>query len=120
MEGRSLTKMTGEFPFRHAIEVRHKSFVNKNFFDLLNAHNVAWVLAHTGPAYTEEVTADFIYVRMHGEDKAFKKGHPKKFLQEWVKKLKEWGRKENFIYFDTEAKKFAPYDAMELAKMVKE
>ena len=80
---------------------------------------MAVVIAHEGKKspYTEELTADFVYARMHGEGSKFKKGYPKAELGKWAKKVKAWKR-ESFVYFDTEEKKYAPQDAMGLGKLL--
>ena len=55
-------------PMRHAIEIRHASFVAPAFVDLLRRYRVALVVSHsTEPwPYAEDATADFAYVRLHG------------------------------------------------------
>lgn len=51
---------------RHAIEVRHESFANPEFIELMRAHNVALVTADTAEWPTTDVTADFVYCRLQG------------------------------------------------------
>jgi uncharacterized protein YecE (DUF72 family) len=51
---------------RHAIEVRHESFANPQFIELMRAHNVALVTADTAEWPTTDVTADFVYCRLQG------------------------------------------------------
>lgn len=57
---------TGVGAIRHAIEVRHESFANTEFIDLLRAHNVALVTADTAEWPTTDLTADFVYCRLQG------------------------------------------------------
>ncbi|MGE4133768.1 MAG: DUF72 domain-containing protein [Bdellovibrionales bacterium] len=121
VEGRSYTKADGDYPIRHAFEFRHPSFANEEFLELLREHNVALVLAHSGLKwdYLEELTADFIYARMHGQEAKYKKGYPPPFLKEWAQKVKGWSRKRDcYIYFDTEAKDHAPNEAMALKDLL--
>lgn len=120
VEGRSYTKAHGDYEIRHAIEIRHPSFMVPEFFDLLRKHGVAFVIAHSGlkSPYSEELTADFVYARMHGQEKEFKKGYPPRFLSEWGRKVKSWKR-DAYVYFDTEAKDHAPKDAAGLLKVLK-
>ncbi len=119
VEGRAFTKAEGNFPVRHAFEFRHKSFLNKDFMDLMRAHNVAFVFAHEGgkkAPYTEEPTADFVYARLHGE--GFKKGYPQKEIADWAKKVRHWNKTglETFVYFSNEAKVYSPVGAIKLLK----
>jgi len=121
VDGRSHTKAHGDHPLRHAFEFRHPSFHDKKFFDLLRKHNVALVLAHSGLTwgYTEELTADFIYARMHGQEPEYKKGYPPAFIKQWASKLKMWTKtRDAYVYFDTEAKDNAPKEAISLLKQL--
>ena len=51
---------------RHAIEVRHESFADAAFVEMMRAHNVAIVVADTDKWPTLDSTADFIYCRLQG------------------------------------------------------
>jgi uncharacterized protein YecE (DUF72 family) len=119
VEGRAFTKATGDFPVRHAFEMRHPSFLNPDFLTLLKKHNVAFVFAHEGgpkAPYTEEPTADFVYARLHGEGTRFKKGYPPAEISAWVAKAKAWNRsgKNAYVYFSNEAKVHSPAGAMKM------
>ncbi|MGE0633758.1 MAG: DUF72 domain-containing protein [Pseudobdellovibrionaceae bacterium] len=139
MEGRNHVDVHADFPIRHAFEFRHASFLNPDFIELLRAHGVAIVFAHSGEKspYTEDLTADFVYARMHGQEKMFKKGYTDKVLEWWSERVSLWSqgkqpadalcissekpksvKRDAFIYFDTEAKEFAPYDALNLTKLL--
>jgi uncharacterized protein YecE (DUF72 family) len=140
MDGRAHVKAEGDFKIRHAFEFRHPSFMNPEFIDLLRKHNVAVVFAHSGmkSPYTEDLTADFVYARMHGQEKEFKKGYTSKVISWWADRVSSWTqgqqpkdaqcvlnkkpkavKRDAFIYFDTEAKEYAPYDALALSEKLK-
>lgn len=125
MDGRNETKFNAEVPIRHALEVRHSSFQDEKFLKLLKTHNVAIVFAHTGVPYIEEVTADFIYARMHGKGPDYEKGYPKERLKWWADRVKGWtggkgsANRDAYIYFDTEEKIYAPFDAMNFANLLR-
>lgn len=120
MNGRAFTEAHRKFAVRHAIEVRHPSFICPEFFDLLKKYNVAHVFTHSGTLvpYEEEITSDFIYARMYGEGKDYKKGYPVKVIEEWGQKVKKWSSgkagKDCFILFGTEVKERSPFDAIHL------
>lgn len=121
VEGRAYTEPRSHFPIRHAMEFRHKSFLNKDFMALMRHQNVAFVFAHEGgekAPYTEEATADFIYARLHGEGKTFAKGYPERELTIWSKKVEAWSKKglDSYVYFNSEAKEYAPSSALKLMK----
>jgi uncharacterized protein YecE (DUF72 family) len=121
MKGRSLVKTESVITLQHAFEFRHNSFLNKDFIAFLKEHNVAFVSAHAGgkAPFLEEPTANFIYVRLHGEGKGYSKGYPKKEISEWARKIKGWTRtREVFIYFSNEAKAYSPNGALALQEML--
>ena len=123
------------FKMRHAVEVRHFSFLNPWFVEMLRDHNVAIVFADTAGRwpYLEDITADFIYVRLHGDSELYVSGYDGETLNFWSDRIKAWlkGReakdrltitddkispieRDVFVYFDNDAKVRAPVDAMEL------
>src|SRR6478609_8358193 len=57
--GRAHLRTDEDVPLRHAVEVRHDSFVSEAFFDLLVRHRLAAVVADTAGhfPYFEDVTA---------------------------------------------------------------
>ncbi|MDR3608163.1 MAG: DUF72 domain-containing protein [Oligoflexia bacterium] len=122
MRGRSLVETDRKRSLRHAIEVRHESFRNPRFSRLLKRHKIAWVVSHSSNAwpYFEEVTADFVYVRLHGEGALYSGGYGSRALDRWAKKARDWAAgkcgRDVFVYFDNDAKVRAPFDAQLLEK----
>ncbi|MEU7629791.1 DUF72 domain-containing protein [Nocardia sp. NPDC049220] len=104
-------------PLRHALEVRHDSFVTPKCTDLLRRHGVALVVADAAGKYPllEEVTADFVYIRLHGHDELYVSGYTDHALDEWAVKIRAWAETGDvFAYFDNDAKVMAPRDALAL------
>jgi len=129
-------KAGAERPVRHAVEIRHESFENDEFVQLLRDHGVALVVADTAGKwpYMEELTADFMYVRLHGDEKIYVSGYTKPALKHWKTKVRSWAEgtasakgkaaktktaaakpRDVFVYFDNDVKVRAPFDAMSLA-----
>lgn len=123
LEGREYVDPTGVGKVRHAFEFRHPSFLNKDFLQILSGYNVAFVCAHEGgekAPYLEKPTADFVYVRLHGEGKKFAKGYSEKTIAVWAKKIAAWNKSRDvFVYFSNEAKEFSPKGALSLLKRLK-
>src|SRR4051812_45764162 len=69
MTGRACLAIADERPYRHCIEIRHESFVTPAFYRLLRKHDIGLVVADTAGKWPllEEVTSDFVYVRLHGD-----------------------------------------------------
>jgi len=111
--------------FRHAFEVRHPTYFNDEFYSLLRAHRCAFVIADTAGKfpYAEEVTADFVYVRLHGSQELYASGYTDAELDAWAAKIDAWrsgpnGARDVYVYFDNDAKVHAPFDAERLAERV--
>lgn len=108
--------------YRHGFEVRHPSYFTAEFYDLLRAHGSAFVIADTAGRYpyAEEVTADFVYVRLHGSRELYVSGYTDAELDVWAARVKAWrgdGR-DVYVYFDNDAKVHAPFDALKLRARV--
>ena len=106
---------------KYAFEFRHKNWCDKKIYDLLKKYNTAWVIADS-PSYpkTEEVTADFVYIRMHGSKVMFSSNYTKKELQDLAQKIKKWLKTGNvYVYFNNDAYGYAIENAKELIKLCK-
>jgi uncharacterized protein YecE (DUF72 family) len=118
LDGRAVTETDADRPLRHALEVRHESFRDPRFVELLRAHGVALVVADsagTWPVF-EELTAGFVYVRMHGDVELYTSGYTPAALDGWAEKVRAWcaGGRDAYVYFDNDVKVHAPYDAIAL------
>ncbi|HEY3276693.1 MAG TPA: DUF72 domain-containing protein [Syntrophorhabdaceae bacterium] len=105
--------------FRYAVEARNPGFVSDSFFTLLRKHNMAWCIADSAGRYPyrEEVTADFVYIRLHGGQQLYASDYGDKELEAWREKIEAWG-KETFVYFDNDYSGFAAKNALTLKGMV--
>lgn len=121
---------------RHAVEVRHESFVNPAFIALLRKYRIAWVVADTPQPWPifEDVTSDFIYMRLHGATELYKSRYTSEQLDRWADCIRAWanGRqpadarlisneppparasRDVYCYFDNTDKLHAPDNALEL------
>ncbi len=121
---------------RHAIEVRNESFVDESFIALLRRHGIAWVVADTAGKwpYREDVTADFVYIRLHGETELYASGYDDAGLERWAARIRAWSTgdepadahrivdrdapraagRDVYCYFDNDYKVRAPFDAQTL------
>src|SRR5690606_36862861 len=78
-------------PLRHALEVRHDSFISPEFVALARKHNAAIVYAHHGK-YPEiaDVTGDFVYARLQRGSDENEHCYPDKELKRWSERAEEW------------------------------
>lgn len=124
-------------PLRHAMEVRHPSFLTPGFVEQLRAAGVASVVADTAGRWPrlDDVTADFAYVRLHGHKELYVSGYTDDVLDEWADHVRLWrdggdapgGRtvgppaphlpegRDVYVYFDNTVEPKAPFDALALA-----
>lgn len=132
-------KIDGERKLRHAIEIRHDSFVDPAFIALLRKYGIALVSADTVEwPLLMDVTADFIYCRLHGSEQLYASGYDAKAIDAWAKRVAAWAqgaepaggqrasarapraraRRDVFVYFDNDMKVRAPFDAQALVERV--
>ena len=137
MKGRSQLEVDAERPMRHAVEIRHESFLDPSFVALLRRYQVALVIAETARRWpmTEDITADFVYMRLHGDEELYRSGYSGKSLDRWAKRISAWQKgaepadahkisaqkpptrapRDVFCFFDnTDVKLRAPFDAQTL------
>jgi uncharacterized protein YecE (DUF72 family) len=116
----ALTEAAEDLPLRHALEVRHESYACDEFLDLLRQHNCANVLADTAGRFlrSDDVTADFVYVRLHGSHQLYVSQYCDDELDHWADRIGGWVRegKDVYVYFDNDAHAHAPQDALRLSQ----
>lgn len=137
MKDRTWLEPEGNHPVRHAVEIRHESFRDPKFIELLRRHKVALVCADTVEwPRLMDLTADFVYCRLHGSEELYASGYDDAALDRWAALARGWaaGRdpkdaervkppakprpsgRDVFFYFDNDIKIRAPADAHALAK----
>jgi uncharacterized protein YecE (DUF72 family) len=122
---------------RHAIEVRHASFVDPAFVNLLRQYGVALVVSDSTQAWpiVEDLTADFVYIRLHGTESKYAGAYSDRALQRWAERIDAWrsgtqpadarliaprlapprrAARDVYCYFDNDVKARAPFDAQRL------
>ncbi len=117
-QDRALVTTEADVPLRHALEFRSRTFAVPATYELLRRYGVACVLADTAGRWpkVEEVTSDLMYVRLHGDQALYASGYSAEALDAWAERCRGWLRDglDVHVYFDNDAKGFAPYDAMAL------
>jgi uncharacterized protein YecE (DUF72 family) len=121
-------------PLRHALDVRHASFMTTEFLDLARQHHCATVFTDSDdyPSFAD-VTGDFVYARLMRTDAKLKSGVAPNALDRWAEVVRLWrdGKepedlprvdakhaavkpRDVFAYFISGAKEKAPAAAMAL------
>jgi uncharacterized protein YecE (DUF72 family) len=123
LKDRSLTVTDADRPIRHALEVRHKTFEVAAFPDLLRKHAISLVVADTAGRWPllRDVTADLVYVRLHGDVELYTSGYTDEALDKWAAEIRSWTAAglDVQVHFDNDVKVHAPYDAIHLAERLR-
>ena len=71
---------------RYAVEARHESFKDPAFIAQLRRHDIALVFSDNPGRwpYIEELTADLIYIRLHGHQKLYTSNYDSVDLGSWA------------------------------------
>lgn len=138
LRGRSATHAESNRRIRHAVEVRNRALFSPAFIELLLRHRIGLVVADTGPRfpYAEDVTADFVYVRLHGSEELYHSRYSARAIEHFARRVRAWSagrepkdavriskrraparkQRDVFVYFDNDAKVHAPFDALALSR----
>ncbi len=101
--------------YRYAFEVRNSTWINNTFFEILKDYNYAFCISDTAgrfPSY-EIVTADFVYLRLHGSKRLYASCYTAEELRTWALKIKQWAC-DAYVYFDNDYKGYAVSNALHL------
>jgi uncharacterized protein YecE (DUF72 family) len=92
MHGRSVLAIDEARRLRHAMEVRHESYLDERFVGMLRARDVALVIAETARKWPMpvDVTADFLYIRLHGDRELYRSGYGPAALARWAERIEAW------------------------------
>ena len=141
MAGRTWTEQPAGGPnrLRHAIEIRHPSFVCESFISLLRVNDIALVCADAVEwPRLMDITSDFLYLRLHGSEVLYTSGYSDQALERWAARIRTWASggevsdgdhastspadklqgRDVYVYFDNDAKVFAPKNAHTLRACV--
>ncbi|HYR66222.1 MAG TPA: DUF72 domain-containing protein, partial [Reyranella sp.] len=130
---------TARHRLRYALEVRHESFRDPDFIELLRKHDIALVCADTVEwPLLMDLTSDFVYCRLHGSRELYRSGYGAAEIARWARRIRAWrdGKpmrdgtfvgapakprpRDVFVYFDNTDKLKAPHDAQALMRCLGE
>lgn len=109
--------------FHYAFEFRDSSWFDQRVVDALADQGAAFCIYHLNQRTSpKEVTADFVYIRLHGPDGAYQGKYDISELSGWAGAFSTWerGSKEIYCYFDNDERGYAAEDALKLKEMVED
>jgi uncharacterized protein YecE (DUF72 family) len=139
LKSRSWFQVSRDATVRHAIEIRHDSFISEEFIRMLRRHGIALVVADTVEwPLLMDITSGFVYCRLHGSQELYTSGYDADALDVWAQRIVVWARggevedgkkasvrparkrtqRDVFVYFDNDMKVRAPFDAVQLRDRV--
>jgi uncharacterized protein YecE (DUF72 family) len=138
LAGRTLTRTSKNKRLRHAVEIRNPACATPEFIALLRRARVGWVIADTAGRwpYAEDVTSDFVYIRLHGDKALYSSGYSEDAIARWAERIACFYRgaepadaqriserpaqpraaRDVYVYFDNDVKVHAPFDALALQR----
>ncbi|WP_439517586.1 DUF72 domain-containing protein [Hydrogenophaga sp.] len=126
-------------PLRHALDVRHNSFIDPAYLALARKYRCATVFTDSDdyPSFVD-LTGDFVYARLMRTESKVKTGYAPRALDRWADAARTWaagreptevprlappgkpaGARDVFMFFISGAKERAPAAAMGLIERLK-
>jgi uncharacterized protein YecE (DUF72 family) len=110
-------------PMRHAVEIRHPSWLEDEALRLLEDQGLALVAADSAGKFPFSLhrTTDFAYARLHGSQKLYASRYTDDELGQWAHIVNGWAQQgaDVYVYFDNDAEAHAPADALRLQAAVR-
>lgn len=112
---------TDVWPTRHTVELRHRSWFHEEVAEVLSDRGIAVCISDAAdwPRW-DAVTADFVYVRLHGHTRTYASRYAKGTLERWADRIGGWrsSGRDVHVYFDNDSEGHAPHDALRLMEML--
>lgn len=108
--------------YRYAFEFRETSWYNEEVYAILSKFDCAFCMYELGYHMSpHEITASFVYVRLHGPGNKYQGSYSDETLKEWANRCRQWQKqgKDVFVYFDNDQEGYAAFNALTLKKMLK-
>jgi uncharacterized protein YecE (DUF72 family) len=107
---------------RCAFEFRNPTWNTPQIYDLLAEHNAGYCIFDlAGYVSPDKITADFVYIRLHGPGGKYQGSYTDAALENWAAKVRTWSRKlaAVYVYFDNDDSGHAPRNALRLKELIK-
>ncbi|HUR64725.1 MAG TPA: DUF72 domain-containing protein [Chitinophagaceae bacterium] len=106
--------------YHYVFEFRNNTWYDEKVYDLLRRNNCAFCIyelaGHLSPLV---VTANFVYVRLHGPGDKYQGSYTITQLKKWAGHCKGWLKegKDVYVYFDNDQAGYAAFNALKLREM---
>jgi len=107
--------------YKCVFEFRDKSWFIPEIYDMLEEYGMAFcIYDFNGQLSPKRITADFVYLRLHGPGEPYRGQYGTAVLAGWAGAFSTWSGqgKEVYCYFDNDEAGYAAKDALRLKKMI--
>ena len=107
--------------YSYTFEFRDPSWFDRQTYRVLERAGAAFCIYHlAGDLSPKTITADFVYIRLHGPGDAYEGLYDSQTLSGWAGAIAAWSRggREVYCYFDNDQKGYAAKNAIELREML--
>ena len=107
--------------YKYTFEFRNPTWYNDQVYELLRLHKCAFCIYELAGHFSPIViTADFVYVRLHGPEGKYAGNYSEETLQQWARECKNWTHagKSVYVYFDNDQLGYAAFNAKRLIELV--
>jgi uncharacterized protein YecE (DUF72 family) len=107
--------------YKYVFEFRNSTWYDDEVYEILKKGNCAFCMyelaGHRSPAV---VTANFIYVRLHGPGEKYQGSYDDSTLAGWAQQCREWQQEgyDVFVYFDNDENGYAAFNARTLKNLL--
>ncbi|MGL6160174.1 DUF72 domain-containing protein [Microbulbifer sp.] len=100
-------------------ELRDRTWHCDEVLEILSDFNVAFCVYDLG-GFTSprEITADFIYLRLHGPVDTYRGYYDSEVLEDWAEWLRDQRVNTTYVYFDNDESAYAVRNALELKELL--
>ena len=106
--------------FRHCFEFRNETWFDQDVYRLFKEYNFSLCIADS-PVFPSQrlVTADYLYLRFHGEESLYGSNYSDKQLKQWSSFAREFKQeKDIFAFFNNDAHGFAVKNALRFRELL--
>lgn len=106
---------------RYTFEFRNETWNNEEVLGVLRSRGAAYCIFDlAGYQSPLSVTANFVYVRLHGPGGKYQGSYTDDALRGWADRIADWraSRKTVYVYFDNDDSGYAPQNALRLRTLL--
>jgi uncharacterized protein YecE (DUF72 family) len=106
---------------RYTFEFRDPSWHDAAVYRTLGRYNAAFCLYELdGFEAPYQLTADFVYVRLHGPGRKYQGDYSRRHLRDWARRIARWQAqlKAVYVYFDNDEAGYAAKNAAEVMNAI--